>query len=151
MTALPSFVELMASLGLDHGAVKPDQSTRSSPTHSPRLSKPGHTRSKSTQCFREMSIARHVRYSPYSPGLVGYTRVYLHSAETVEQSAARRGSLSSTSSSPELDLLSLRVSDIHLLCPETILSGLLFTGFFYFSAPHILSSVVQTISRETLN
>lgn len=95
MTTLPSFVELMGSLGLDHVVVAQDYSTHSSPAPSLRLGKPRHIRSKSTQCLRETNISRQrvVRYSPYSPAL----------------SVTRRGSLSS-SSSPELDWASLRAS-----------------------------------------
>jgi hypothetical protein len=74
MTSLPSFVELMASLGLDHVPLTQDQSAHSSPAPSPRLGKTHHIRSKSSQCFRETYIARQrvLRYSPYSPPLVGY-------------------------------------------------------------------------------
>jgi len=72
MTALPSFVELMASLGLDHVVITQDQSTNSSPTASPRTARPQHIRSKSTQSMKEMNTSRQrvVRYSPYSPALV---------------------------------------------------------------------------------
>jgi len=95
MTTLPSFVQLMGSLGLDHVVVKQDQSTHSSPATSHRPGKPQHMRSKSTQCFRETSITRPrvVRYSPYLSAV----------------SVTRRGSLSS-SSSPELDRTQSRAS-----------------------------------------
>jgi hypothetical protein len=91
MTALPSFVELMASLGLDQDNGKPDSadSSRSSPSASPRISSntfvPSHSRSKSNISLRESHIARQRmnRFSPYSPSI----------------SASRRGSLSSLSSS----------------------------------------------------
>ncbi|GLB33628.1 hypothetical protein LshimejAT787_0105120 [Lyophyllum shimeji] len=88
MTSLPSFVELMASLGLDQTTKTPDRtpkSSLSSPSTSPRLvgaALPFHSRSKSNQSLRESSRPRATRYSPYSPVL----------------SASRRGSLSSVSS-----------------------------------------------------
>ncbi|KAF5388204.1 hypothetical protein D9615_000229 [Tricholomella constricta] len=88
MTALPSFVELMASLGLDQNTKTPDQtpkSSHSSPSASPRLAGavvPLHSRSKSIQSLRESSRPRVARYSPYSPVLA----------------TSRRGSLSSVSS-----------------------------------------------------
>ncbi|KAG6890907.1 hypothetical protein C0995_000864 [Termitomyces sp. Mi166 len=59
MTSLPSFVELMASLGLDQTTKSPDhrpQSTFSSPSASPRLmgaGMPMRSRSKSTQSLKE--------------------------------------------------------------------------------------------------
>jgi hypothetical protein len=79
MTTLPSFVELMGSLGLD--LITPDQGT-SSPAISPRRpGRPQHVKSKSTQCFREANIFRDrqrvVRYSPYSPALVSDFPSYL--------------------------------------------------------------------------
>lgn len=91
MTALPSFVELMASLGLDQDNSKPDSadSSRSSPSASPRISSsslvPSHSRSKSNVSLRETSLARQRvnRFNPYSPSI----------------SASRRGSISSLSSS----------------------------------------------------
>lgn len=88
MTSLPSFVELMASLGLDQTTKTLDQtpkSSLSSPSTSPRLvgaAVPLHSRSKSIQSLRESTRPRVVRYSPYSPVL----------------STSRRGSLSSVSS-----------------------------------------------------
>ncbi|KAF8076207.1 hypothetical protein FPV67DRAFT_403045 [Lyophyllum atratum] len=102
MTSLPSFVELMASLGLDQTINTPDQmpkSSLSSPSASPRLmgaAMPLHSRSKSTQSLRESTRSKVARYSPYSP----YSPVF---------SASRRGSLSSVSScSLERDCSPLR-------------------------------------------
>jgi hypothetical protein len=78
MTTLPSFVELMGSLGLDHIIITPDQGT------SPAISRPGkpqHTKSKSAHCFRETNAFRDrqrvIRYSPYSPALVSNFPLYL--------------------------------------------------------------------------
>ncbi|KAJ7638657.1 hypothetical protein FB45DRAFT_407915 [Roridomyces roridus] len=91
MTTLPSFVELMASLGLNQTV--PEQSTlsspRSSPSSSPRMpsvTPPSPTKSRSTPSLRDAAATRNrlARYSPYSP---------------VFQSSSRRGSLSSVSSS----------------------------------------------------
>lgn len=78
MTTLPSFVELMESLGLDQTTKTPDQaspSTNSSPSSSPRLASataPLHGRSKSSQSLRDANATRQriARYSPYSPILV---------------------------------------------------------------------------------
>ncbi|KAF9469064.1 hypothetical protein BDZ94DRAFT_1245278 [Collybia nuda] len=100
MTTLPSFVELMASLGLEASTKILDQmpSTRSSPSSSPRpaiITAPLYSRSKSTQSLRDASTTRQrvARYTPYSPVL----------------SSARRGSLSSLSStSSEIDRSPLR-------------------------------------------
>ncbi|KAG6837941.1 hypothetical protein H0H93_008335 [Arthromyces matolae] len=73
MASLPSFVELMASLGLNQTTKTPDypsKSTFSSPSASPRLigaAMPSHSRSKSTQSLRDSaSRAKISRYSPYS-------------------------------------------------------------------------------------
>ncbi|KIY49525.1 hypothetical protein FISHEDRAFT_72844 [Fistulina hepatica ATCC 64428] len=94
-TPLPSFIELMASLGLD--AVQPTKSCMkpsscspcSTPARSPRLSPTrGHSaRSKSITSARELTALRNraARYAPYSPP---------HS--TVN---SRRGSISSVTSS----------------------------------------------------
>lgn len=90
MNSLPSFVELMASLGLERSA-SALQAPRST-TPSPRLenvhpSSP--TRSRSSPSLRE-SASRHrvTRYSPYSPSIT----------------SNRRGSISSISSSSSDDL-----------------------------------------------
>ncbi|KAJ7047541.1 hypothetical protein C8F04DRAFT_11989 [Mycena alexandri] len=92
MTTLPSFVELMSSLGLDQTAPAPENSTssspRSSPSSSPRMpsvTPPSPTKSRSSPSLRDAGASRNrlARYSPYSP---------------VFQSS-RRGSLSSVSSS----------------------------------------------------
>ncbi|KAJ7179821.1 hypothetical protein C8R43DRAFT_941593 [Mycena crocata] len=92
MTTLPSFVELMSSLGLDQAAPAPERSTssspRSSPSSSPRMpsvTPPSPTKSRSSPSLRDAGASRNrlARYSPYSP-------VFLSS---------RRGSLSSVSSS----------------------------------------------------
>ncbi|KAJ7591232.1 hypothetical protein C8J56DRAFT_1047443 [Mycena floridula] len=101
MTTLPSFVELMATLGLDPVTRMPGQgSPHSSPLSSPKLlglptSSP--TRSRSSPSLRGQTIQRSkvARYSPYSSTFL----------------APRRGSTSSSSSSspsPELERLSLR-------------------------------------------
>ncbi|RDB22564.1 hypothetical protein Hypma_010388 [Hypsizygus marmoreus] len=90
MTSLPSFVELMASLGLDQVTKNPDQmpkSSVSSPSSSPRPTGaivPLHTRN-SMQSLRDTNLTRPrvARYAPYSPVV----------------SATRRGSISSISSS----------------------------------------------------
>ncbi|KAJ7667826.1 hypothetical protein DFH06DRAFT_230664 [Mycena polygramma] len=91
MTTLPSFVELMSSLGLDQTAPAPESaspSPRSSPSSSPRMpsvTPPSPTKSRSSPSLRDAGASRNrlARYSPYSP---------------VFQSS-RRGSLSSVSSS----------------------------------------------------
>ncbi|KAJ7283820.1 hypothetical protein C8J57DRAFT_1432830 [Mycena rebaudengoi] len=92
MTTLPSFVELMSSLGLDQATSVPEGSTssspRSSPTSSPRLpsvTPPSPTKSRSSPSLRDVAASRSklARYSPYSP---------------VFQLSSRRGSLSSVSS-----------------------------------------------------
>ncbi|KAJ7937220.1 hypothetical protein B0H13DRAFT_1588990 [Mycena leptocephala] len=92
-TTLPSFVELMSSLGLDQTAPAPERSTssspRSSPSSSPRMpsvTPPSPTKSRSSPSLRDAGASRNrlARYSPYSP---------------VFQLSSRRGSLSSVSSS----------------------------------------------------
>ncbi|TFK43349.1 hypothetical protein BDQ12DRAFT_674822 [Crucibulum laeve] len=91
MTTLPSFVELMASLGLEQKPQvdKQSPSPSPSPSVSPRLVNGGApsspTRSKSSPSLRDLSVSRNrvARYSPYSPAV----------------SFTRRGSLSSVSSS----------------------------------------------------
>ncbi|KAH8834112.1 hypothetical protein DL96DRAFT_1703741 [Flagelloscypha sp. PMI_526] len=77
MTSLPSFVELMATLGLESkqdSTSEHSSSPFSSPSCSPRLSvtapSPTHTRSRSNPNAREASIAmraRSARFSPYAP------------------------------------------------------------------------------------
>ncbi|KAJ7086716.1 hypothetical protein C8R44DRAFT_893511 [Mycena epipterygia] len=97
MTTLPSFVELMESLGLDQSAPAPvpapapeaSHSPRSSPSSSPRMpsvTPPSPTKSRSSPSLRDAGAPRNrlARYSPYSP---------------VFQLSSRRGSLSSVSSS----------------------------------------------------
>ncbi|KAJ7507593.1 hypothetical protein B0H11DRAFT_131652 [Mycena galericulata] len=93
MTTLPSFVELMSSLGLEQTAPAPEPSTssspRSSPSSSPRMpsvTPPSPTKSRSSPSLRDAGAYRNrlARYSPYSP---------------VFQLSSRRGSLSSVSSS----------------------------------------------------
>ncbi|KAJ7276238.1 hypothetical protein B0H12DRAFT_1227410 [Mycena haematopus] len=92
MTTLPSFVELMSSLGLDQTAPAPERSTssspRSSPSSSPRMPSvipPSPTKSRSSPSLRDAGASRNrlARYSPYSP---------------VFPLSSRRGSLSSVSS-----------------------------------------------------
>ncbi|KIK08404.1 hypothetical protein K443DRAFT_672427 [Laccaria amethystina LaAM-08-1] len=90
MSSLPSFVELMASLGLGQStsALQVPRSTTASPRlESVHPSSP--TRSKSSPSLRE-SPSRHrvARYSPYSPSIT----------------SNRRGSISSISSSSSDDL-----------------------------------------------
>ncbi|KAJ7179294.1 hypothetical protein C8R46DRAFT_1073281 [Mycena filopes] len=94
MTTLPSFVELMSSLGLDQSAAPAQEhesssSPRSSPSSSPRMpsvTPPSPTKSRSSPSLRDAGASRNrlARYSPYSPGF---------------QLSSRRGSLSSVSSS----------------------------------------------------
>ncbi|KAJ6629165.1 hypothetical protein B0H10DRAFT_2209090 [Mycena sp. CBHHK59/15] len=77
MTTLPSFVELMSSLGLDQAATPaPERSTssspRSSPSSSPRMpsvTPPSPTKSRSSPSLRDAGAPRNrlARYSPYSP------------------------------------------------------------------------------------
>ncbi|KAJ6539175.1 hypothetical protein B0H19DRAFT_961310 [Mycena capillaripes] len=79
MTTLPSFVELMSSLGLDQTAPAPERSTssspRSSPSSSPRMpsvTPPSPTKSRSSPSLRDAGASRNrlARYSPYSPVFV---------------------------------------------------------------------------------
>ncbi|KAF8974398.1 hypothetical protein BDZ97DRAFT_19252 [Flammula alnicola] len=99
MASLPSFVELMASLGLEQTTADPVVERSPSPVPpsspgSPRSvgSMNGPTRSSSSPSLREVASRHRVsRYSPYSPA-VPFTR--------------RRGSLSSASSSSESSPLS---------------------------------------------
>lgn len=85
MTTLPSFVELMATLGLDPATKAPENpspspspspSPPSSAESSPRLSifttAPSPIRAKSSPALRDSgsSRSRAARYSPYSSGLV---------------------------------------------------------------------------------
>ncbi|KAJ7699908.1 hypothetical protein B0H17DRAFT_1047620 [Mycena rosella] len=92
MTTLPSFVELMSSLGLNQTAPAPEHSSsspRSSPSSSPRMpsvTPPSPTKSRSSPSLRDTGASRNrlARYSPYSP---------------VFELSSRRGSLSSVSSS----------------------------------------------------
>lgn len=124
MTSLPSFVELMASLGLDQATKTPDQtlhSSNSSPSSSPRFAGavvPLHARSKSIQSLRDTSVTRQrvARYSPYSPVLVcEFLHLFDDCLFPYNQSATRRGSLSSMSSSSlESDRSPLRVSPIKM-------------------------------------
>nr|GAT53982.1 predicted protein [Mycena chlorophos] len=83
-TTLPSFVELMATLGLDQTQ---DRSPASSPSSSPRVlsvAPPSPSKSRSSPSLRDAAAGRNrlARYSPYSPQL-----------------SERRGSVSSSSSS----------------------------------------------------
>lgn len=96
-TTLPSFVELMATLGIDPSTKMP--ASRSSPGSPHLLAVPtlSPTRSRSSPSLREQAMPRNTtrraRYSPYAPTFV----------------TARRGSISSSSSSsPELERISLR-------------------------------------------
>jgi len=85
MTTLPSFVELMSSLGLDQRTPPPPAgSPHSSSPPSPSVP-PSLTESRSSPSLRDTGLSRNrlARYSPYSP-------VFL---------SRRRGSLSSLSSS----------------------------------------------------
>jgi hypothetical protein len=93
MASLPSFVELMASLGLEQTKATPlvEQSPSPQPP-SPRPCKgsiSGPVRSSSSPSLREMASRHRVsRFSPYTPAL---------------SSTRRRGSLSSVSSSSDFD------------------------------------------------
>ncbi|KAG5723585.1 hypothetical protein E4T56_gene18137 [Termitomyces sp. T112] len=110
MTSLPSFVELMASLGLDQSTKTSDhrpqsQSALSSPSTSPRLIGAGiHSRSRSTQSLRESSRSRTTRYSPYSPVIPTPRRDSLSSASSCslqrDQSPVRAISSSPRDASP---------------------------------------------------
>ncbi|KAJ7368147.1 hypothetical protein DFH08DRAFT_830518 [Mycena albidolilacea] len=93
MTTLPSFVELMESLGLDAPQHDTSSSPRSSPSSSPRMpsvTPPSPTKSRSSPSLRDPGASRNrlARYSPYSP---------------VFQLSSRRGSLSSVSSNSSSD------------------------------------------------
>jgi hypothetical protein len=96
---LPSFVELMETLGIDPVTRIPEQSSsRSSPSSPQLLALPtlSPSRSRSSPSLRDPSMSRSkgARYSPYAPTVVP---------------ASRRGSVSSSSSSsPELERTSLR-------------------------------------------
>ncbi|KAF8165153.1 hypothetical protein B0H34DRAFT_793578 [Crassisporium funariophilum] len=94
MAALPSFVELMASLGLEQATPAPVPEQSPSPPSSPGSPRAGcitaPARASSSPSLREVATRHHVsRYSPYSPA-VSFTR--------------RRGSLSSVSSSSDFEL-----------------------------------------------
>ncbi|PPQ72353.1 hypothetical protein CVT24_002069 [Panaeolus cyanescens] len=89
MSALPSFVELMASLGLEQTNPCPEQSPSPPPPSSPGSpalpNKGSPARSSSSPALRDVATRhRLTRFSPYSPA-VSFTK--------------RRGSLSSVSSS----------------------------------------------------
>ncbi|KAK7061589.1 hypothetical protein R3P38DRAFT_662922 [Favolaschia claudopus] len=97
MTTLPSFVELMESLGLDQSSPVParaaSSSPRSSPSSSPRMpsiTPPSPVKSRSSPSLRDAGASRNrlARFSPYSP---------------VFPSSSRRGSLSSVSSTSSSD------------------------------------------------
>ncbi|KAF5370120.1 hypothetical protein D9758_001223 [Tetrapyrgos nigripes] len=95
MATLPSFVELMASLGIDPSKRIPDQpapsSSLSSPSSSPKLLSvpcPRPAKSRSSPSLRDQASRRGTtRYSPYAP----------------ITSERRRGSFSSISSSDASD------------------------------------------------
>ncbi|KAG7097147.1 hypothetical protein E1B28_004525 [Marasmius oreades] len=90
MTTLPSFVELMTTLGIDNMSSEPTPSSSSSQPPSPRtgrltLPASSPTRSRSSPALRDQaSRSRTARYTPYSPTV---------------SSSTRRGSVSSVSSS----------------------------------------------------
>ncbi|KAF8916853.1 hypothetical protein CPB85DRAFT_256037 [Mucidula mucida] len=114
MTTLPSFVELMSTLGVDTNTRPQDDaasSPRSSRSASPHLSYSpisSPTRSKSSQSLREPTHRVTARYSPYSPPML----------------SSRRGSLSSVStcssplSSPDMERRSLPDSPRHTSPPR---------------------------------
>ncbi|KAJ7068109.1 hypothetical protein C8F01DRAFT_591093 [Mycena amicta] len=83
-TTLPSFVELMASLGLDPAQERSPSSSPSSSPRVPSVTPPSPSKSRSNPSLRDAAASRNrlARYSPYSPQL-----------------SERRGSLSSLSSS----------------------------------------------------
>ncbi|TFK76085.1 hypothetical protein BDN72DRAFT_365827 [Pluteus cervinus] len=112
-TTLPSFVELMASLGLEQAAGKSEtipSSPRSSPPSSPRsLNQPAQspTRARSNSSLRDTSISHYrvARYSPYTPTFpTSDRRGSASSISSVSStSSEREGSpFSSYSSSPRL-------------------------------------------------
>ncbi len=82
MTTLPSFVELMSTLGVDTNTRPQDDaasSPRSSRSASPHLSYSpisSPTRSKSSQSLREPTHRVTARYSPYSPPMVRLSSFY---------------------------------------------------------------------------
>ncbi|KAG6885351.1 hypothetical protein C0993_002827 [Termitomyces sp. T159_Od127] len=90
MTSLPSFVELMASLGLDQTTKIPDlqpHSALSSPSTSPQLigaGMPMRSRSKSSQSLRDSSRTRVARYSPYSSTIPSSRRDSISSVSSLE-------------------------------------------------------------------
>ncbi|KAJ3995201.1 hypothetical protein F5050DRAFT_1808916 [Lentinula boryana] len=116
MTTLPSFVELMASLGINATDEQPERelechapsSSHSSPSSSPKMlgvSTPS-LRSKSSPSLRDQSHRSRTRYSPYSS-----TSIF----------ARRRGSVSSVSSSSSSDMDSM--SERSSSCSPTLKSS----------------------------
>ncbi|KAF9498516.1 hypothetical protein BDN71DRAFT_1503949 [Pleurotus eryngii] len=108
-TTLPSFVELMASLGLDQPTSARD--TRLSPSTSPRASpplsisrdaSPPIPRSSSSASLKDIasSRSRSARYTPYSPKLLSARRGSVSSISS--SSSASDTSSTSTSSSPRM-------------------------------------------------
>lgn len=108
MTTLPSFDELVSTLGVD-ATTRPRRdsitSRRSSRSISPNvfyspISSP--TRSKSSESLREPAQRHSSRYSPYSPSQIvrpSMSSYYDYVLTFVRQRSSRRGSLSSVSSS----------------------------------------------------
>lgn len=68
-TTLPSFVELMASLGLDPAQERSPSSSPSSSPRVPSVTPPSPSKSRSNPSLRDAAASRNrlARYSPYSP------------------------------------------------------------------------------------
>ncbi|KAL0949620.1 hypothetical protein HGRIS_009665 [Hohenbuehelia grisea] len=98
-TTLPSFVELMASLGINNTAPAAQQTPSSSPRASPRpKSSNGGSPALAGSSPRDSSSsrARNARYSPYSP--ISSRRSSLSSSSSISEN----GSLRSSSRSPSV-------------------------------------------------
>jgi len=101
MAALPSFVQLMASLGLSDRPTLPP-TTQAPPPQSTRSEC---IRSHSTPSLRELAGKQYPsRYSPYSPTMVSFSHRPFTSLTTIKQSFhKRKGSLCSISSTSDLE------------------------------------------------
>ena len=111
MDSLPSFIDLMDSIGLEQAKKTPtaDQSPspRPSPPRSPAVGwKNAPTRSSSSPSLREVATLHHIsRYSPYPSALVRHGgisfNIYLISFQ--KSPTRRRRSLSPVSSSSDFE------------------------------------------------
>lgn len=135
-TTLPSFVDLMSSLGLDqttHQPELPSSSPIPSPTSSaflPRKAPECVSRVRSQPSLRDRQDAARVprvsRYSPYtsmvSLHLVSFIALKQYSYHPVTQTASRRGSTSSTSAlSPDNNFIRVRFPVV-AIAPENVCS-----------------------------